>query len=251
MSLLIISAIMAILAVMACVVEGLWLTGWDWPRGQIRIKFLICFCFKLRFKLMYAIGLLVGAGFIAGWGFSGFNWIISDILYTALYIVLNKLVKLASLKTAFRLLLVSMALNISFALLSSLLLEIQINNTMLSIFNNPLFLFCPCISYTINQTCSWLFITSILFPGLLLSYLSRHDARHSSHFYSIVFVACFALSSILWVVALIWVPFTLPYDLVTSPLCMLVVCGVAGKKGEFGALWEGKVYDARDQDRIY
>ena len=185
---------------------------------------------KLKIRLMDVIGFIIGVGIVCAWYFSNKNWIISNIIYLMIFLSIIKFIKLDSLKMATLTFVCVAICNILFILLTQLVLHVYFNDIILYIFNNPLFIFCPCINFIPNQHCSWFFITSLTYPGILLSYLDRFDYSRSSKIYSIVFVVCFIVCSIIWIIVSGFVPFTLPFDLINSPICIILLCIFANRR---------------------
>lgn len=181
---------------------------------------------------MDVVGFAIGVGVLCGWFFSGYNWIISNFIYICIYVAAIKLVKFGSLRIAALTFFSTASLNVIFIVLTQVFRHVYFNGLILYIFNNPFFIFCPCINFTPNENCSWLFITCIVFPGILLSYLDRFDESRSSKIYSIVFVVCFVVSSTVWIVISRFVPFTIPFDLINSPVCFVLLCVFANRRGE-------------------
>lgn len=108
---------------------------------------------------------------------------------------------------------------------------------------------CPIINYVPNQQCSWFFIGCIAYPGILLSYLRRFDENNGSRIYTTIFIIAFILSSLVWIGIGFLTPFTIPYDMINSPICLTVVVIFAKKRGELYQLWSGKIYDAKHKNR--
>lgn len=166
-----------------------------------------------------------------------------------IFLALIKFVKFGSLKMAFIAFVSTAVLNVAFIVYSQVKNDAYFNNVILYIFNNPLFIFFPCITFTVNQTCSWFFITSIGFPGILLSYLYRFDESRSSKIYSLVFLVSFVICAVCWAVSSIFAPYTLPFDLINSPFSIILLCIFANRRGELGFLWNGKIFDAKHKNK--
>jgi hypothetical protein len=99
---------------------------------------------------MDIIGFLFGSGMLILWYFSNKNWIISDIVYTMILLAIVKFLKFGSLKMAFITFWLTALLNIVFILITQFYLKMYYNNLILYIFNDPLFILTPCISFTPN-----------------------------------------------------------------------------------------------------
>jgi hypothetical protein len=107
----------------------------------------------------------LGGGALVGWYFSNSNAIVSDVLFVVIYIALIKVFKFGSLKIGFLTLACSLALSIVFVIL------ISVNYQTMNFFITPLFLTGPILTRIPNYRCSWYFLLSMLYPGMLLAYL--------------------------------------------------------------------------------
>ena len=150
---------------MVCFCEIVWLTNFSFIKRNVFKNKII------QIRYMDILGFLLGLGLLLCWFLLNKNWIVSDIIYCMMFLAIVKCIKFGSLKIATITLLSTAGLNLLFIILTQTIKHAYFNNIILYIFNNPFFIFCPCINYTPNQSCSWLFITCIAFPGLLLSYL--------------------------------------------------------------------------------
>lgn len=99
---------------------------------------------------MDVLGLVVGMGILCGWYMSVRNWIISDMIYTCMFICIIKLVKVGSLKIGVLAYIIIGISNIIFILITYYK-NIYFNNIILTIFNNPFFIMCPIINFVPNQ----------------------------------------------------------------------------------------------------
>ena len=79
------------------------------------------FCSKLTIRVMDILGFVIGVGVEIGWWFSGYSWIISDIIFTCMMIATIKLFKFWSLRVAlFCFVLLTLVLG-TFMIISSLI----------------------------------------------------------------------------------------------------------------------------------
>ena len=104
----------------------------------------------LQMRVMDIIGLGLGLGLVLGWYFSGKNWIISNIIYIMIFLALVKIIKFGSLRMAALGYFCVAICNIVFIVLIQKLRQVYFNNIILFLFNNPFFIFCPCINFTPN-----------------------------------------------------------------------------------------------------
>lgn len=183
------------------------------------------------FRLLDLLGFCIGCGAVCAWYFSGTNWIIGDTIYFCIYLATIKLVKFGSLKTALIAFIITMGLNIFLILLAQFVIGVYFNNGMLTLFNNPLFLEVPAITIYPNRKCSWLFLFSMALPGILLCYLERFDQSRSSKVYSLIFLLCYTLCSLAWILISIYMIFTLPYDIIIMPFAFLFIVLYANRRG--------------------
>lgn len=237
---------LALIATVVCLSEFMYV----W-KVKYKIRWVIFIFEKKVWKIRFIdfIGIALGVAFMCAWYFSGYNWIVSDLIYSMMLLSLIKLIKFGSLKMALFAYLSTAILTTIFIVITQSIKNMYFNNLMMSYFNNPLFIMCPCINFTINQYCSWFFLMSIGYPGMLLSYLYRFDESRSSKVYSTVFLVSFVICAFVWVVASLFVPFTLPFNLINSPIAILLLAIFANRRGELGSLWNGKIFDAKHKNK--
>lgn len=180
---------------------------------------------------MDTIGLIIGLILVLAWYLDNKNWVLSDILYTIIFLTIIKLIKFGSLKMAFIAYLFAAILNVIFIFVSQYAFNYYFNNVILTIFNNPLFMLCPCINFIPNEKCSWFFIISMVYPGILLCYLKRFDYNNSTKLYSVVFIIVFIIFSALWLVISKFTPVIIPFDLINIPVCIFALCMFANRRG--------------------
>lgn len=176
---------------------------------------------------MDVVGIGIGAGALCGWYFSHTNYIISDLIFIAIYVAMIKLVKFGSLKMSLAAFACSLILSCVFLGLSTET-SVFLN---LSNFNNPLFLVAPRIARVPNHKCSWYFLLTMAYPGMFLAYLERFDNNRSSLIYSPTFVVCYGVFSIIWFIIGSLIKAPLPYDLFTLPVSMVMLLLFANRRG--------------------
>ena len=122
-------------------------------------------------------------------------------------------------------------------------LEVSYNNYIINIFQNPNLLVMPSITPQLYRQCAWLPITSILFPGLLLSYLRRFDVSRSTNIYLKVGLWSFYLGSATWMLVDMGIRHSLPFGVISEPVAIAVICLVSRKRNELKIIWNGIFYD--------
>lgn len=205
------------------------------------VKFACCTKGNFTLRAMDVFGLLVGTGALIGWFFSNSNTIVSDIIFVFIYFALIKVIKFGSLKIALITLACSLVLSIVFVVLYTQM-QVLVN---LNFFSNPLFLMAPIWTRIPNQRCSWYFLVSMLYPGMLLAYLQRFDVNRSSLIYCPTFLICYGIFSIVWFIVGSSINIPLPYDVFTVPISMVLLVLFANRRGELEDLWLGRFYDAQ------
>jgi hypothetical protein len=126
-----------------------------------------------------------------------------------------KILKFTSLKIATIAFLATIILELIFIIIIYFTTSSSYNNIFLNDFNYPLELQIPTINPVYNQKCSWLPFTSIIYPGMLLSYLRRFDSSRNTKVYLITSVGLFFLGAIVWMFISIASPFVFPTGLVS------------------------------------
>lgn len=236
--LLVLSTLYGAFSTMVCFTEILYKRH-KYLNLEVRLK-------KLKLKLLDILGLLLGAGLEAAWWFSNRNWILSDVLFTFMLVTTIKLFKFRSLFMAVVCFSLVTVVFVAFIVICQVFYDTSFNNIILTIFDNPVFCVCPTITPVPNQKCSWLSLFSLSYPALVLAYLESFDESRKTRVYSIVFLGGFILLSMIWSLLNVAVPFTLPFDLITSPLTLIVVCLYANRRNELPTLWSGEF--SRDSD---
>jgi hypothetical protein len=91
--------------------------------------------------------------------------------------------------------------------------------------------------------CTFVSITTIAFPGLLVSYLRRFDQSRSTRIYLFTAIGTYFLGSVLWWLTSTFSYYPLPFDAFCEPIMMIAFTLFAFKRKELRTLWEGKFFD--------
>ena len=178
-----------------------------------------------------------------GWVFSDSNIILNDILSICICIGLTKILKFTSLKMAGVAFLTTIILELVVVIVIYVLKGQSYNNLFLNDYNFPIELQFPVINPTYNQKCAWLPITSIIFPGMLLSYLRRFDTSRNTHVYLVTSAILFLIGGIAWVFVNLPAEVTFPFGLISEPCMFGLVCIFAYQRREIRVIWSGEFYD--------
>ena len=117
--------------------------------------------------------------------------------------------------------------------------NLSYNTELLNLFNNPFFLQIPTLNPVPNQKCSWLFISSLVYPGIVLAYLYRFDKCRSSSVYFFIFLAGYFIGSIIWTIVSVFSPFTLPFGTISEPTIIIIIILFSNRRNELPILWSG------------
>lgn len=96
------------------------------------------------------IGLCIAVGLFSGWFIDHRNWIISNIIFTCIFVALVKIVKLGSLKIALIIFATNLIINLAFGNTVEIMNSTYTNSNFYA-FNNPLFFLIPLIAKIPNR----------------------------------------------------------------------------------------------------
>jgi hypothetical protein len=176
-------------------------------RLQTRFKFK-----KIVIRPIDIIGVLLSIPVVVGWWLTGRNWIFSDILSIIIIVSVIKVFKFVSFKVALIAYLVMVSLYSAADILISIRYHNQYSSYALFQAETPYQFQIPLITPTYGQRCTWVSITTIAFPGLLVSYLRRFDQSRSTRIYLITAIATYFLGSVIWWIADAFSYYPLPFD---------------------------------------
>ena len=231
--LVVLSWIYGTICIALCFIEAVFLTNAKW------LKKYITLANRLHIRVMDIIGFFVGLGILLGWWFSNRNWIISDVITICIWVGTIKLFKFTSFKIATLTFTFTIVLELIFIVLMQVVFDRSYNTELLNLFNIPFFLQIPTINPVPNQKCSWLFISSLVYPGIVLSYLHRFDKCRSSNVYFIIFLVGYFLGSIVWTILCVISPFTLPFGIISEPITIVILILFSNRRNELPILWSG------------
>ena len=185
---------------------------------------------SVEITIMIGLSLLIGLGCTIGWFFSSKNWIINDLLAICMIITAIKILKVTSFKIGIIGLSSVLLIELTFILILQLAIKVSYNNTILDYFNFPFELQLPTINAVYNQKCSWLPITSIAYPGIVMAYMKRFDASRDTYLYLFICGLTFLIGSIVWMFISIISPFSIPFGLIAETAMIGLVALFAWKR---------------------
>jgi hypothetical protein len=168
--------------------------------------------------------------------------VLSDIIGICIIVSIIKVFKFISLKIA----VVSYIIVVSIFILGVILPEVLLGKASSAFFiaiNNPFQFQIPSITPTYNLNCSWVAITSISFPGLLVAYLHRFDKSRATNIYLLSTIVAYFLGAILWNVVNAFSRYPIPFDGVCEPFMIVSLVLMAFNRKELRTIWDGTFHD--------
>ena len=101
----------------------------------------------------------------------------------------------------------------------------------------------PSITPELYRRCAWVPVSSIIFPGLFISYLRRVDKCKGTCLYLIIGYVSFYVGGMLWMVADMSTVHTLPLAIISDVVTVLGVVFFANRRNELRTIWEGWIFD--------
>ena len=148
------------------------------------------------------------------WALNG-QWLINDILGVCTIVALMKLVKITSLMIGVYLVGGILGVEIVVGLFVHYIIGLSYNNYVINLFQNPLMLTVPSITPQLYRQCVWLPITSVLLPGLILSFLRRFDLTRGTLVYLLIGLISFYFGSLAWIIIDVETVHALPFAIVS------------------------------------
>lgn len=198
---------------------------------------------QINIRVMDIIGVLLSIPVAVAWWLLDKNWIITDLISICIIISVIKVFKFVSFKIALVAYIVMVCVYSAADIVIAIVYKEDYNNFFLNNINTPFQLQVPLISPDYSQKCSWISVTTIAFPGILISYLRRFDQSRLTNIYLITSICTYFLGSILWWIADTFSYYPVPFDAFCEPVMMGAFSLFAFKRKELRTLWEGKFYD--------
>lgn len=195
------------------------------------------------------LGVLSSIPVVLGWWFAGQNWVFSDILSVIFVVTIIKVFKFVSFKVALVAYLLMLIMYSTAAVIIAMRYQNAFSDYNLYSANTPYQFQIPQLVPSYGQKCTWVSITTIAFPGLLVSYLRRFDQSRSTRIYLTTAVATYFLGSTVWWIASSFSYYSLPFDAFCEPIMIVAFTLFAFKRKELRTLWEGKFFDEEFQNK--
>jgi hypothetical protein len=217
---IIFSWIFIIPSIWLCVNELLFKLPW-----KFKIKKLFSlkvWTINANVRIIDLVSLAISLGACFWWWQSSKNWIVSDFIFVAIFFACVKTFKFQSLQQAVFAFSAAIILEITFVVIGISMLKNSVdsvNSIVLNELNSPLLFQVPTINRVYNEKCSWLSVTSIVFPSALISFLRRFDkSKNTKYVYFITCIIVFCIGSLILIILIFFVHNRIPFGLIPEPI---------------------------------
>ena len=210
-------------------------------------KFLKC---KLGFSCSGLNNISIGSVIMAAgsiaivlcWAFFR-NFVLDDICAYSIVILAVKVIRVNSIKMAT----VWITLIMLFELMWGFLFVYPLENSYQTFFSSefclPLRIIIPTFKDFLHLKCSWLPISSVIFPGLTLQYLHKYDKSKNIHIYFRTGVFFSVIGAAIWIIVLVFSKESIPWSFFSFPLIIVSILVLSYLRNEHTELWEGSFFD--------
>ena len=192
---------------------------------------------------MEVVSVVLSIGAALGWLLSGKNWLISNIISACILISMVKVFKFVTFKMALLAYSLLLLIHIGTTLLIALYYRDGFSNHFIDVLDSPFQFQIPFVEPTFHRNCTWMPLTAIIVPALLLHYLKRFDSSRVTHIYFFISTLAYLVGCILWWIASTFSKYPLPFNAFCEPVMMLTFTAFSFKRKELRTLWEGTFFD--------
>lgn len=198
-------------------------------------------CFK---KMTFGILLisLISLAIAIVWGIFR-NFILNDICAFAIIICLLKLFQINSLGKSCFITISAMLFELVWGFIFNYALRNSYNIFFMSDFCLPLRAVIPTFHNFLHEKCTWILISSLFFPGLVLSYLHKFDKSKNIHIYFRVGIVAYSIGGAIWCIISSLVFQAIPLYFFGYPLIVIFCIIVSYLRNEHTELWKGSFYE--------
>lgn len=194
-------------------------------------------------RLLDVVALATGILVTALYWLTNGMWIVNDVLAVCTIVASIKLLKIRSLKNGMFMLYSLLLIEIILGVVVHYFLKMSYNNLVIQMFESPLVIVFPSITPELLRKCAWLPITSIVFPGLFISYLRRFDKSRGTFLYLFIGYGSFYVGSLLWMIVDMNIKHALPLAIISDPITTITVFIFASRRNELKTIWNGLFFD--------
>ena len=184
----------------------------------------------LKIRILDILGLLLSVPVVIGWWFSNNNWILSNLISFCIVLSCIKVIKITSFKVALMAYGILFILYIIAAVLPVIIKAESVNFFFIYAFKTPFQIQAPIILPMYATKCSWISVTTVCFPGIIISYLRRFDQSRNTNIYLVTSIIAYFLGSIIWWIVNAFSYYPIPYSAFCEPLMMITFSIFAFKR---------------------
>lgn len=209
--------------------------------GKIYFKTVIAFMISVTLAITWAITK---------------HFILTDLLTLSIAYFTFRLLKLKALKTSLPYLILITLFEIFWALLVNYAFSKNYAHYFSSEICLPLKIDIPSAFFYQKRVCSFISISDLIIPSLILSYFRRFDLSSRFNVYFPVGLGLYFLALAVWFLICLATGIILNTLIFVLPIVFLAIFILAYTRNENGDLWKGNFYDAQmsleieDKDRI-
>lgn len=210
-------------------------------------KFLKCklgfSCFGLKNISIGSVIMAVGSmAIVLCWVFFR-NFVLDDICSYSIAIFVVKIIRVSSIKMAT----IWITIILLFELMWGFLFVYPLENSYQTFFSSefclPMRIVIPNFKNFLHLKCYWLPISSIIFPGLTLQYLSKYDKSKNIHIYFRTGIFFALIGAAIWIIVISFSNESTPWAFFSFPLIIISVLVLSYLRNEHTELWEGSFFD--------
>ena len=197
---------------------------------------------KIYFKTVIAF--MISATLAITWAITKY-FILTDLLTLSIAYFTFKLLKLNALKNSLPYLILITLFEIFWALLVNYAFSKNYAYYFSSEICLPLKIDIPSSFFYQKRVCSFLSISNLIIPGLVLSYFRRFDLSSRFNVYFPVGAGLYFLALIVWFLVCLATGIIFNTLIFVLPIVFLVIFILAYTRNENGDLWKGNFYDVK------
>lgn len=216
----IVGTFIGVIGVAVSTSETLWLL----KSGKLNHTFIFN-----KIRVLDLVSFLVGFGMMLAYWLT-LAWFINDILAISTIVGAIKIFKIRSLKIGVIMLFSLLLIEIAVGLIIHFVLRVSYNNLVIQLFESPLVIVFPSITPELYRKCAWLPVTSIIFPGMFISYLRRFDKSRGTYLYIIIGNISFYCGSLFWMICDMNTEHALPLAILTDPIIVIFILFFANRR---------------------
>jgi len=210
-------------------------------------KFLQC---KFRLPCKYLKKITIGSiiisfisfAIVVSWAIFK-HYILNDICAFSIVIFSLKIIRVSSIKMS----IVWVSLVMIFELMWGLLLNYALGNSYDTFFSSeyclPTRIIIPSFKEFLHEKCSWLPISSLIFPGFTLEFLHKFDKSKNIHIYFRTGIFSYAIGAMIWIIVDAYSGQTIPMSFFSYPLIIIFIMILSYLRNEHTELWKGSFFD--------